>query len=184
MMDQKSQSPEENRAVSSTLVEFFGRGRRVALWGDHLPQTMRSLASRNAQLDVPTSPMFPPCPLQPVQVSTCFRGKRVPSEQCPGAEINNIVKITAGLLFLFSVAWPGRAQTPCPGSDTCPGPEAQMICPTPGTTLPGNDVTFTWCNANADYFLDIESIRGAHNIFLPLSLNRISCISLICPRTA
>jgi hypothetical protein len=43
-----------------------------------------------------------------------------------------------------------------------------MVCPTPGTTLPGNDVTFTWCNANADYFLDIESIPGAHNIFYAL----------------
>lgn len=40
-----------------------------------------------------------------------------------------------------------------------------MVCPTPGTTLPGNDVTFTWCNANADYFLQMESIPGAHDIF-------------------
>jgi len=43
-----------------------------------------------------------------------------------------------------------------------------MVCPAPGTTLPGNDVTFTWCNANADYFLQIESIPGAHNIFYAL----------------
>ena len=75
------------------------------------------------------------------------------------------MKITVRLLFLFSVAWPAQAQTPCPGSESCPSAFAQMVCPTPGTTLPGNDVTFTWCNANADYFLDIESIRGAHNIF-------------------
>jgi hypothetical protein len=40
-----------------------------------------------------------------------------------------------------------------------------MVCPAPGTTLPGNDVTFTWCNANADYFLQMESIPGAHDIF-------------------
>jgi hypothetical protein len=43
-----------------------------------------------------------------------------------------------------------------------------MVCPAPGTTLPGNDVIFTWCNANADYFLDIESIPGAHDIFYAL----------------
>lgn len=72
------------------------------------------------------------------------------------------------LLFLFSLAWPARAQTPCPGSESCTSVVAQMVCPVPGTTLPGNDVTFTWCNANADYFLDIESIPGAHNIFYAL----------------
>jgi hypothetical protein len=43
-----------------------------------------------------------------------------------------------------------------------------MVCPAPGTVLPGNDVTFTWCNANADYFLQIESIPGAHDIFYAL----------------
>jgi hypothetical protein len=63
------------------------------------------------------------------------------------------------------LAWPAQAQTPCPGSDSCPGPVAQMVCPAPGTTLPGNDVTFIWCNANADYFLQMESIPGAHDIF-------------------
>src|SRR5512147_490200 len=75
------------------------------------------------------------------------------------------MKITLSMLFLISLAWPAQGQTPCPGSDTCPGAEAQMVCPAPGTALPGNDVTFTWCNANADYFLDIESIPGAHDIF-------------------
>lgn len=71
-------------------------------------------------------------------------------------------------LFLLSLAASLQAQTPCPGSDSCPGIVAQMVCPTPETTLPGNDVTFTWCNANADYFLQIESILGAHNIFYGL----------------
>ena len=75
------------------------------------------------------------------------------------------VAFSVALLLLFSLASPARAQTPCPGSDTCPGPEAKMVCPAPGATLPGNDVTFTWCNANADYFLDIESVSGAHDIF-------------------
>jgi hypothetical protein len=72
---------------------------------------------------------------------------------------------SAGVLFLFALAWPGQAQTPCPGSESCTGVVAQIVCPTPGTTLPGNDVTFTWCNANADYFLQMESIPGAHDIF-------------------
>ena len=71
-------------------------------------------------------------------------------------------------LFLFSLAWSAQAQTPCPGSDACTNSVAQMVCPTPGTRLPGNDVTFTWCNANADYFLQIESIPGAHDIFYAL----------------
>jgi hypothetical protein len=71
-------------------------------------------------------------------------------------------------LVLWSLGWAAQAQTPCPGSETCPGATAQMDCPVPGTTLPGNDVTFTWCNANADYFLDIESVPGAHDIFYAL----------------
>jgi len=69
------------------------------------------------------------------------------------------------LLFLFWLSWPVQAQTLCPGSESCTGLVAQIVCPTPGTTLPGNDVTFAWCNANADYFLQIESIPGAHDIF-------------------
>src|SRR5450759_1109580 len=57
------------------------------------------------------------------------------------------------LLLLFSLVWPAQAQTPCPGSESCTGLVAQMVCPDPGTTLFGNDVIFTWCNAGADYFL-------------------------------
>ena len=89
------------------------------------------------------------------------------SSMTPGARTNRSrqVLLSAGLLGLLSLASASQAQTPCPGSDTCPGAFAQMVCPAPGTTLPGNDVTFTWCNANADYFLDIESIPGAHDIF-------------------
>ena len=71
-------------------------------------------------------------------------------------------------LFLFCFVWCTQAQTPCPGAVSCPGAVAQMVCPTPGTTLAGNDVTFTWCNANADYFLQIESAPGAHDIFYAL----------------
>ncbi len=76
--------------------------------------------------------------------------------------------LSVALQFVFSLACPGQAQTSCPGSDTCPGSVAQMVCPAPGTTLAGNDVTFTWCNANADYFLEIESVPGAHDIFYAL----------------
>src|SRR5437899_5101282 len=65
--------------------------------------------------------------------------------------------LAAALLCLFWSARHGQAQTPCPGSESCTGLVAELICPTPGTTLPGNDVTFTWCNANADYFLQMES---------------------------
>ena len=76
--------------------------------------------------------------------------------------------LSVSLQFVFSLVWPAQAQTPCTGSDTCPGSVAQMVCPPPGTTLAGNDVTFTWCNANADYFLEIESVQGAHDIFYAL----------------
>ena len=47
----------------------------------------------------------------------------------------------------------------------CPGPVAQIISPVPGSTLPAGAVTFTWCNASGDYFLQIESVPGAHDIF-------------------
>jgi hypothetical protein len=52
-----------------------------------------------------------------------------------------------------------QAQTACPDS------VAQIISPVPGSTLPAGAVTFTWCNASGDYFLDIESVPGAHDIF-------------------
>lgn len=42
---------------------------------------------------------------------------------------------------------------------------ARMISPNNGATLPAGAVTFTWCNASADYFLTIESLHGAHDIF-------------------
>jgi hypothetical protein len=40
-----------------------------------------------------------------------------------------------------------------------------MISPTNGSTLPAGAVTFEWCNASADYFLVVESLPGAHDIF-------------------
>jgi hypothetical protein len=40
-----------------------------------------------------------------------------------------------------------------------------MISPTNGSILPAGAVTFDWCNASADYFVTVESIPGAHDIF-------------------
>jgi len=42
---------------------------------------------------------------------------------------------------------------------------ARMISPANGSTLPAGAVTFSWCNAGADYFLTIETVAGAHDIF-------------------
>jgi Bacterial Ig-like domain (group 3) len=61
----------------------------------------------------------------------------------------------AALVVLGTTAVP--AQTPCP--------VAQLISPVNGSTLPAGAVTFEWCNANADYFLTVESVPGAHDIF-------------------
>lgn len=42
---------------------------------------------------------------------------------------------------------------------------ARMISPQDGATLPTGAVTFRWCNASADYFLAMETLAGAHDIF-------------------
>lgn len=60
-------------------------------------------------------------------------------------------------------------------AQTCP--VAQMTSPTPGSTLPGSTVTFQWCNASADYFLTVESILGAHDIFY--AVVRVNSVTLI-----
>lgn len=46
--------------------------------------------------------------------------------------------------------------------------EAQISSPVNGSILTPNaagQVTFSWCNASADYFLVLESVPGAHDIF-------------------
>ena len=54
------------------------------------------------------------------------------------------------------------AVTSCPGA----APQvAQITSPAPGSTLSAGAVTFSWCNANSDYFLTIESPAGARNMF-------------------
>jgi flagellar hook capping protein FlgD len=64
--------------------------------------------------------------------------------------------IVAGVALAATVA---RAQTACTDS------VAQIISPVAGSTLPAGAVTFAWCNAGGDYFLDIESVPGAHDVF-------------------
>jgi hypothetical protein len=57
------------------------------------------------------------------------------------------------------------AQTICTPDPTTGNAVARMISPANGATLPAGAVTFTWCNASADYFLTVESVPGAHDIF-------------------
>lgn len=57
------------------------------------------------------------------------------------------------------------AATVAQAQTTCPDTVAHIISPVPGSTLPAGAVTFTWCNAGGDYFLDIESVLGAHDVF-------------------
>jgi hypothetical protein len=66
-------------------------------------------------------------------------------------------------LTLRAATLAALAATAASAQTTCP--VAQLISPTPGSTLPAGAVTFEWCNANADYFLTVESIPGAHDIF-------------------
>ena len=66
------------------------------------------------------------------------------------------LSVAAAVALAAAVA---QAQTAC--TDTV----AQVISPIPGSTLSAGAVTFTWCNAGGDYFLDVESVLGAHDIF-------------------
>src|SRR6266567_7889797 len=74
--------------------------------------------------------------------------------------MNRIIRrICLAAVFALAVA-AAQAQT------ICPSPVAQIISPAPGSTLPTGAVTFSWCHANkGDYFLDIGSVPGAHEIF-------------------
>lgn len=117
---------------------------------------------------VQTAPggLKPPDNLADLVSGSFLVGAVLHSEANLRGSLRFFVSTAAFLLFLLVPR--GQCQTVCPGSESCPGSVAQLLCPTPGTTLSGNDVTFTWCNANADYFLDIESIPGAHDIFYAL----------------
>jgi hypothetical protein len=64
-------------------------------------------------------------------------------------------------------------------SSVPPGPNAfgaQMLTPAPGSTLPSGAVTFTWTDANADYFLAIETVPGAHDVFF--AIVRVTTLTL------
>src|SRR2546421_1711186 len=84
---------------------------------------------------------------------------------------------------LFVVGATGAQAQNCPVDPVTSNAVAQLVSPTDGTMLipenprvtplPAVDpvsglagaVTFEWCNANADYFLIVESVSGAHDIF-------------------
>ena len=57
------------------------------------------------------------------------------------------------------------ARQDCVADPTTGNVVARMISPLDGATLPAGAVTFRWCNANADYFLTIETVPGAHDVF-------------------
>jgi hypothetical protein len=84
-------------------------------------------------------------------------------------------------LFAFGASV-AQAQTTCPVDPGTGNAVARLISPTDGslvpedpsvTALPAIDpvsglagaVTFKWCNASADYFLTVESVHGAHDIY-------------------
>jgi hypothetical protein len=82
----------------------------------------------------------------------------------------NRIAVKVLLVAVFAVAAiAAQAQTTCP--------VAQLTSPTPGSTLPGSTVTFSWCNASGDYFLTVESLLGSHNIFN--AVVRVNTITLI-----
>jgi len=78
------------------------------------------------------------------------------------------LKLFAVVIFA-GIALAGQAQTTCS--------VAQLTSPAPGSTLPGSTATFNWCNASADYFLTVESVQGAHDIFN--AIVRVNSITLI-----
>jgi hypothetical protein len=69
-----------------------------------------------------------------------------------------LVRICVGVILVL-------AAVVAQGQTICPTPDATIISPTPGSVLPSGAVTFSWCNASGDYFLVVESVPGAHDIF-------------------
>lgn len=72
--------------------------------------------------------------------------------------VNRKIELTLCVVVLFVVG-----TTAAPGQT--PWPVAELLGPAPGSTLPAGAVTFEWCNATADYFLTVETIPAAHDIF-------------------
>jgi hypothetical protein len=91
--------------------------------------------------------------------------------------------LCATALFAFG-AGGARAQT-CPVDAVTGNAVARMLSPTNGSSIPEDGqagsptqlpavdpvsglagaVTFQWCNAGADYFLTVESVPGAHDVY-------------------
>jgi hypothetical protein len=70
---------------------------------------------------------------------------------------NITIKLCVAVVFALA-AMAAQAQT-------CTTPDATLISPTNGAVLQLGTLTFSWCNASADYFVTIESVPGAHDIF-------------------
>jgi len=66
---------------------------------------------------------------------------------------------------LYIAAAVALGATAAQAQTACPDTVAQIISPVAGSVLPAGAVTFTWCNASGDYFLEIESVPGAHDVF-------------------
>jgi Abnormal spindle-like microcephaly-assoc'd, ASPM-SPD-2-Hydin len=76
----------------------------------------------------------------------------------------NMKKIITGLcvVAVFALA------TMVAQAQTCSTPEATLTSPANGSTLVpdgAGNITWNWCNASADYFVTVETIPGAHDIF-------------------
>jgi hypothetical protein len=57
---------------------------------------------------------------------------------------------------------------PIPLASSAPGSGARIVSPPPQSTLSAGAVTFTWSDANGDYFLTVESVPGAHDVFFAI----------------
>jgi hypothetical protein len=87
------------------------------------------------------------------------------------------VTASKGFTIAIAAAAPPPPPPPPPAPGACSGTLATISSPTPGSTLPGSTVTFAWCNASRDYFLTVETIPGAHDIFN--AVVRVTSVTLV-----
>jgi ASPM-SPD-2-Hydin domain-containing protein/HYDIN/CFA65/VesB family protein/centrosomal CEP192-like protein len=76
----------------------------------------------------------------------------------------NTKKIITGLCVVAVFALAAMAAQ----AQNCSTPEATLTSPANGSTLVpdgAGNITWNWCNASADYFVTIETVPGAHDIF-------------------
>jgi uncharacterized repeat protein (TIGR01451 family) len=100
--------------------------------------------------------------LAPVTAGTFSNTGAAASSTADPNPANNSVTVTAQVKT--SLATGCQASQMISPTDGSLLPNGAVI-PTVGSTAPDGSVTFTWCNANADNFLTVESIPGAHDIF-------------------